>query len=76
LGQCGVPHPHLQQISSIDTSALTANSVMAVAADVWREYTKLGGSDQVAKGPELSKALLEMHRQEVVQELKADSHRS
>jgi hypothetical protein len=76
LRQSGVPHPHLQQIASIDTASLTATSVMAVTTDVWREYTKLGGSDQVAKGPELSKALLDMHRQEAIQKLKADSDRS
>lgn len=71
LRQCGVPRPNLQQIAAIDISSLTNQSVMEVAADVWQEYAALGGTDQVSKGPELSKVILEKHSQAMVEKLKA-----
>jgi hypothetical protein len=67
LRQSRVPRPSVQQVANIDISAVTPNSVLPVAADVLDEYVRLGGTDQVAKGADLSKALLEKHRQQAIE---------
>jgi hypothetical protein len=67
LHQSRVPRPSVQQIASLNISALTFDTILPVAAEVWDEYAKLGGTDQVAKGTELSEVLLERHRQQAVQ---------
>jgi hypothetical protein len=71
LRQTGVPRPSMQQIASIDTSKLSADSILPVASDVWDDYLRLGGTDQVAKGAELSKSLLAKYRQQAVEAIKA-----
>jgi hypothetical protein len=70
LRQSGVPRPSVQQIVSIDTSKLAADSILPVASDVWDEYMRLGGTDQVAKGIELSKGLLDKYRQQAIEAIK------
>jgi hypothetical protein len=40
---------------------------------VWDEYERLGKTDQVAKGAELSRVLLEKHQQQVIQAIKGIS---
>ena len=65
LRQCDVPNPSPSQVSRIDISKLTQQSAIEVADEVWREYIELGGDDQVAKGPELKKVLLNEHRQRI-----------
>lgn len=73
LRQSCVPHPSAQQVANIDISVVTPDTVLPVAAEVWDEYMRLGGTDQVAKGADLSKALLEKHRQQAVEAIKAAS---
>ena len=68
LHQCKVPNPSPLQVSKIDYSKLTEQSAIEVADDVWLEYIALGGNDQVAKGPELKKALLDGHHRRVESE--------
>ena len=70
LRQTGVPRPSVQQIASIDTSKLTSDSILSVASDVWDDYLRFGGTDQVAKGTELSKALLDKYRQQAIEAIK------
>ena len=65
LRQCKAQNPGILQVSEIDISNLTEQSVLEVAGEVWREYFASGGNDQVAKGPELKEVLLDEHRQRV-----------
>lgn len=59
LRQSRVPRPSVQQVSNIDLSVLKSDTVLPVAAEVWDEYVRLGGTDQVAKGTDLAKILIE-----------------
>jgi hypothetical protein len=70
LEQSGVPRPSVQQISGIDITKLSSNSILAVASNVWDDYLQYGGTDQVAKGTELSKALLDKYRQRAIEAIK------
>jgi len=70
LRQSDLPRPRVQQIAAIDTARLSADSILLVASDVWDYYLRMGGTDQVAKGAELSKALLEKYRQQAIESVK------
>ena len=65
LRQFDVHKPSMQQIAELDIATLTKQSVSEVISDVCREYAKLGGNDQVAKGPELKRVLLDSHLERV-----------
>lgn len=70
MQQCKVPRPNLQQIADINLAALDPTSVLPIVADVWSAYSTLGATDQIAKGTELTKRLLETYRAKIIQELK------
>ena len=70
LRQSGVPHPSVQQVANTDTSELREDTILPVAVDVWDEYQRLGGTDQVAKGTELSEALLHKYRQQAIEAIR------
>ena len=61
LRQYSVRRPSLDQIAEIDISALTEQSVTEIVDVVWKEYVRLGGNDQVAKGPDLKREILVSH---------------
>lgn len=69
LRRSGVPRPSINAIAEIDTAEVSAESVLSVARDVMREYKRLGASDQVAKGTDLAKKLVEDHRSKSVEGL-------
>ncbi|WP_243367036.1 AIPR family protein [Fundidesulfovibrio soli] len=66
LGQTHLPNPGVQQIANIDIALVSKESVLPVAEEVWSEYVRLGGNDQVAKGNELGKVLIEKHRKQAI----------
>ena len=72
LEQAAIPRPTLHQVAAIDISKLETCTILPVASDVWDEYLKLGGTDQVAKGIELSKNLIDKYRQRIIEAIKAD----
>lgn len=51
----GTVDPSADDIAKVDQSKITDILVNAAADVVYQEYTKLGATDQVAKGPELKK---------------------
>lgn len=71
LQQSGIPHPSVQQISGIDVSKLSAESILPIASDVWDQYSRFGGTDQVAKGVDLGKELLDKYRKQAIEAIKA-----
>ncbi len=71
LRRLAVPRPGIQAVASIDATGITPESVIAVTNDVMVEYEKLGATDQVAKGSELARALLDKHQTETVARLAA-----
>ncbi|MBI4962721.1 MAG: AIPR family protein [Desulfomonile tiedjei] len=71
LRQSGLPGPSVEKVATMDVSTVTPETVGPVAVEVWQEYMALGGTDQVAKGGDLKKILLEKHRQQFLQALKA-----
>lgn len=72
LQQSGVPHPSIQQIAGIDISKLSTESILLVTSDVWDRYSRLGGTDQVAKGGDLSKTLLDKYREQAITVIKSN----
>ncbi|WP_148208497.1 AIPR family protein [Solidesulfovibrio magneticus] len=70
LRHSGVPSPRISQIAHLDIEQVRAETVLPVIDIVWREYIRLGGNDQIAKGTELASVLIEKHRQEVVASFK------
>jgi hypothetical protein len=62
LRQSRVPRPGIQIVAEIDTASLTDESILIVAGDVMRVFQELGATDQVAKGNDLARRLLEDHR--------------
>lgn len=73
LRQIAVPHPSIQAVANIDIATISAETIGAVTGDVMREYKALGATDQVAKGSDLAKRLIERHRVETVAALSARS---
>ena len=51
----GTVDPSADDIARVDQSKITDTLVNSAADVVYQEYTKLGATDQVAKGPELKK---------------------
>jgi len=62
LRQSGVPRPNIQKVADMDISSIEDASIIAMARDVMQVYQELGGSDQVAKGSELARLLLDAHQ--------------
>ena len=59
---CGVTGKHapkVNDVAKIDATALDEGEIESAADEVWKLYVSLGGDDQVAKGPELRKAVIE-----------------
>jgi hypothetical protein len=50
---CKSPHPQRARISTIDMSVVTDELLFECVDAVGTKYNKLGGNDQVAKGPKL-----------------------
>ena len=65
-----VPHPTIQQIASIDITDLKKEEILKIVYSAWDKYLSFGGNDQVAKGPELSKSLLEECRKKLLENFK------
>lgn len=74
LRQSGVPRPNIQRVAEIETDAITAESMIAAAGDVMREYKALGATDQVAKGSELARRLLDTHQSQTVATLSTEGN--
>ncbi|HWL52416.1 MAG TPA: hypothetical protein VNQ90_08270 [Chthoniobacteraceae bacterium] len=66
LDQTGSPKPKIDQIAKIDISNISPESIRPFAEEVLKEYQALGGNDKVAKGTELTKKLLEIHRARIL----------
>lgn len=71
LRQSGLPNPTVNQIAQLDILELTPETIRPIVAEVWDEYVELGQNDQVAKGVELSKVLLEKHRKQAIETIKS-----
>ena len=63
LAQTGLPSPSIQKIAEVEVSNLTAASLAPFTKEVLEEYQTLGGNDQVAKGRDLVKRLLDLHQE-------------
>lgn len=72
----GVPRPRIEQIALIDLGNVVPVTVLTIAEQVWIEYSKLGGNDQVAKGIELGKILIENHKKQAIDTFKKISESS
>lgn len=66
VAQVAVLRPTVRQVAAIDIAKLETNTILSVASDVWDVYFELGGTDQVAKGTELKKLLLEKFRRRII----------
>lgn len=55
----GKTNPSPADLAKMDVKAVGDPEVEAAADEVWKIYEKLGGTDQIAKGPELRKLALE-----------------
>ena len=53
----GTTDPTAEDISKIDPAELSAEILTRATNVVFGEYARLGATDQVAKGPELKKAV-------------------
>ncbi len=66
LRRTGLPRPSIQVVAGIDIGDMSTESIIEAAKVVMDAYLALGGTDQVAKGNELSKTLLEAHNARAV----------
>jgi hypothetical protein len=67
----GVPQPKIGQISAIQVDKIDDAQLKGLLDEVLKTYRELGASDQVAKGPELSKELASQRLSEYVAAKKA-----
>lgn len=70
LSLTGVPRPSVTQVSQIDISLINDQLLRDCLEIVFPIYEELGASDQVAKGNELEKRLLELHSKKLLERLK------
>uniref|UniRef100_I2Q6G3 AIPR protein n=1 Tax=Desulfovibrio sp. U5L TaxID=596152 RepID=I2Q6G3_9BACT len=73
LNFAGVPRPRIEQIASLDIEQIRPETVLPIAEQVWSEYFRLGGNDQVAKGIDLGKVLIENHKKQLIADFKRKS---
>lgn len=66
----GVPKPSIAKIATIDLAKLSEDLIVSAAKDVYKDYITLGGSDSVAKGPNLEKKIIQKHESKVVKGLR------
>jgi hypothetical protein len=57
---------HILADSSSDFEMWVVVFKKGMVEDAWTEYRALGGNDQVAKGKELTKILVNRHRQSII----------
>lgn len=69
LRTCGVPQPRIQEVSGIDLARLDDASIRNAVETVYSQYVSLGGTDQVAKGNELARTLIEKHKADTLEQL-------
>ena len=57
MNETGLPQPKPKQIGDINASLISIASLTSAYEEAKAKYTELGGTDQIAKGPELVKQL-------------------
>jgi AIPR protein len=70
-----MPLPRVTKIAELDVKSIGVGTLLSALKEATTKYTELGGSDQVAKGPELARQLIATRVQAFVAEkkLKADT---
>ncbi|MEK6700307.1 MAG: AIPR family protein [Nitrospirota bacterium] len=66
----GVPRPSVPNVAAVNLQKMTDGYIESASEAVYKEYKALGGTDQVAKGIELEKRILEQHKKATLKELK------
>jgi len=67
-----VPVPSVRNVADIDLAQATDELVLECIDQVWRQYSDLGATDQVAKGSQLSHTVFMSYRKSAEAALRAD----
>jgi hypothetical protein len=72
----GVPRPSVSAVAGLDLRGFTDEVLNTAAQEVFDQYTRLGATDQVAKGPDLERVILTNHAESVATQLRGTGGRS
>jgi len=58
----GLPVPSVRKVAEIELSQASNSVILLCINEVWKHYSEMGGTDQIAKGTKLADQVSASHR--------------